>query len=228
MMVVVVLPEADLLPGISQAREQHLVEELVAEAAVEALDEAVLHRLARRDVVPVDASPLAPGEDCHRGQLRPVVRDNHLRSAAKGDQRVELAGDAVAGQRGVGDQGQALPTEVIDHRQHPEPTPVREGITDKIEAPAPVHRVRHQHRPPCAERPLAATSPAHLEPLFAVEPPQLLEVHHDPLPSQHDVQAPVAEPTPLCRNRLHRSPRCGIVRAHASVAYTRPIHLARA
>ena len=41
---------------MGQRREQGLVQELVPEAADEALDEGVLGRLARRDVVPVDAA----------------------------------------------------------------------------------------------------------------------------------------------------------------------------
>jgi hypothetical protein len=40
-----------------------LVEALVAQSAVEALDEAILHRFARRDVVPFDTVLLLPGQE---------------------------------------------------------------------------------------------------------------------------------------------------------------------
>jgi hypothetical protein len=43
-----------------QAAEQSLVEAFIAEAAVEALDEAVLLRLAGSDVVPEDGAVLLP------------------------------------------------------------------------------------------------------------------------------------------------------------------------
>ncbi len=55
-----VFPAAMLLEplDVAQAGEEHFVEELVAEAAVEALDEAVLHGLAWSDAMPVDACAL--------------------------------------------------------------------------------------------------------------------------------------------------------------------------
>jgi hypothetical protein len=43
-----------LCAGVVDVEEQRLIEKLVAHAAVEALDEAVLHPLAGRDDVPVD------------------------------------------------------------------------------------------------------------------------------------------------------------------------------
>ena len=44
-----------------QRAEQCLVEQLVAQAAIEALDEAVLLWLAGRDVMPADAGFVRPG-----------------------------------------------------------------------------------------------------------------------------------------------------------------------
>jgi len=58
--VVVGSPYFDDPPRRGQAAEQVLVQTLVAEPAVEALDEPVLLRLARRDVVPSDATFLLP------------------------------------------------------------------------------------------------------------------------------------------------------------------------
>ncbi len=52
--VVIVLPRPDDLARFGQAREHMLIEALVAQLAVEALDERVLCRLARLDVVPSD------------------------------------------------------------------------------------------------------------------------------------------------------------------------------
>ena len=41
--IVIVLPSADLLPGLAEGREQRLVQQLVPEPPVEALDEAPRH-----------------------------------------------------------------------------------------------------------------------------------------------------------------------------------------
>ena len=65
--VVVVPPGIEHEAGVGQRREQRLVEAFVTQAAVEAFDEAVLHRLARCDVMPVaslaSAKPLAFSPD---------------------------------------------------------------------------------------------------------------------------------------------------------------------
>lgn len=58
---------------LGQRGEERLVEQLVAKAAVEALDEAILHRLAWSDVVPFDLALLSPGEDGVAGELTAVT-----------------------------------------------------------------------------------------------------------------------------------------------------------
>ena len=50
--VIVVAPQCQLAPRIIQAVEDLLVQQVVPEAAVEALDKGVLLRLARIDVAP--------------------------------------------------------------------------------------------------------------------------------------------------------------------------------
>ena len=101
--VVVLDPVGDQGAGVIEAVEQGFVQELVAHAPVEALDEAVLHRFARRDVMPVDFVFRAPGEDGVRGQLGAVIGDDHARLAAVGDDRRQLAGHAPARDRGIGE-----------------------------------------------------------------------------------------------------------------------------
>ena len=59
--VVVDPPFFDDTSGLWQAGEEVLVEALVAQSAIEALDEAVLGRLARCDVVPFHAPFFLPG-----------------------------------------------------------------------------------------------------------------------------------------------------------------------
>ena len=77
--------------------EQRLVEAFVAQAAVEALDLAVLLRLAWRDVVPLDRALLRPPQDRQAGQFGAVVADDHQRrDAPERDDGVEFASDARA------------------------------------------------------------------------------------------------------------------------------------
>lgn len=59
--------------GVDRAAEHGFVQQLVAHPAVERLDEAILHRLARRDVVPFDVLRLTPVKDRIRGQFRPIA-----------------------------------------------------------------------------------------------------------------------------------------------------------
>ena len=59
--VVVAGPVRDLCPGMIEAEEQALVEKFVSHAAIEALAEAVLHRLSRRDEMPDDRVVVRPG-----------------------------------------------------------------------------------------------------------------------------------------------------------------------
>ena len=56
--VVITPPSLQYGTGVRQRFEQRLIQQLVAQPAVEALDETVLLRLAGRDVVPVDAGVL--------------------------------------------------------------------------------------------------------------------------------------------------------------------------
>ena len=75
--VVVDPPFFDDPSGLWQAGKEVLIEALVAQPAIEALDEAVLGRLARCDVVPFHAPFFLPGQDGARGELGAVVADHH-------------------------------------------------------------------------------------------------------------------------------------------------------
>ena len=61
-------PFGDGASGVAEAEEQALVQQLVAHPAVEGFGIAILHRLARCDLVPFDAMILRPGEDRVRGE----------------------------------------------------------------------------------------------------------------------------------------------------------------
>jgi hypothetical protein len=74
------------------------VKALVAHPAVEALDEAILLRLAWSYVVPFDAALLLPAEDGVRGELGAVVADDHGWVTSRLRDAVEFADDPEAGE----------------------------------------------------------------------------------------------------------------------------------
>lgn len=112
------------------AAEQVLIEALVVEP--EALDEAVLHRLVRRDVVPLDAAVLLPSEHRIRCQLRTVVADHKAGMAAPLGDGIQLAGDELARDRVVHHHRKTFPAEVVDHAQDAEPSSAPAEKDDKL------------------------------------------------------------------------------------------------
>ena len=169
--------------------EQRLVEQFVAQAAVETFDEGVLLRLARGDVMPLDAGLLRPAQDRHAGQLGAVVGDTGGRLATPGHDRVELTPDPQAGERGVGDQRQAFAGEVVDDGEDAKAPAVAQLVMQKVERPALVGTLRHGQRCPGAERPLATAATADLKPFLDIEAAQLLVIQHDALAPQQDAAA---------------------------------------
>src|SRR4029077_13817951 len=149
-------------------------QQLVPEAAIEALNEGVLGGLAGCDVVPVDPCFLRPLQDRPAGELGAVVGNTHGGSAAAGDNGVELSCDPQARERGIGHQAEALPGKVVDHSQDPETAAISHNIADEVHGPALVRPPGDRHRGSAAERPLAPTTPTHLEPLLGIEPAELL------------------------------------------------------
>ena len=70
--VVVGPPGREACPDVRERGEQGLVEEFVPQPSVEALDEGILDRLARGDVVPVDPGAVGEAQDGVRGELVPL------------------------------------------------------------------------------------------------------------------------------------------------------------
>ena len=71
--VVIVSPESQLPPRIIQTVEDLLVEQLVAQAAVEAFDEGILLRFARIDIIPINIVIAGPLQDRTTGELGSVT-----------------------------------------------------------------------------------------------------------------------------------------------------------
>ena len=73
----------DKEPGLGDGAEPVLVEAVIAEGAVEALHESVLHGLAGLDVVKVDLVLHRPEMKGFSGELGPIVDGDGGRQAAR-------------------------------------------------------------------------------------------------------------------------------------------------
>lgn len=100
--VVIGTPSTEQRTDLGKCGEQRLVQEFVAQAAVERLDERVLGGLCRCDVGPLDPGPVGPAQDRIAGELSAVVADDHSRLAARRDQPIEFGCHPQARERGVG------------------------------------------------------------------------------------------------------------------------------
>ncbi len=132
------------------------------------------------------------------------------------DQSVQLAHDAMARQRGVGYESQALAREVVDDGQDTEAAPVRERVRDEVQRPALVPILRHGCWGSRPERALATAPFTDDKPLLPVDPTELLVVHSEALAPEQQVQTSVAEPAALSR-------QCFQARAQHTVIIASPI-----
>ncbi len=116
-LVVVLPPGGDGGPGLLQRPEPLLVQALVAELAVEALDVAVLHGSPRLDQDMPDAMCLRPAHEGAAGELGAVVGAHRQRVAAKEGSLVEQPGDVLARDAPIHRDAHTFMTEVVGHRQ---------------------------------------------------------------------------------------------------------------
>ena len=178
--VEVLPPLGDGAADVVEAKEQALIQQLVAHPAIEALDIPVLHRLARRDVVPFDAMILRPGEDGVRGELRagsetitPGLPRREMRAvSSRATRRPEI--DVS------GDRGQAFARHVIDDVQHTKASAAGELAVHEVQRPARVCPCLDQDRRPRADRAPPRPPLAHRQALLAVEPVDAVDPRRSP------------------------------------------------
>ena len=182
-----------------------LVQALVPQLAVEALQEAVLLRLARRDVVPFDAVLLGPLKHGIAGELGAVVEDDHLRLAALGHDPIEHAGNPRTGQRGIDLGGSSSRVSWSSTLNTPEaPARLLEHVRHEVEHPNLVRSMRPMQRRPRADRALAATSPANRKSFLAIKPVDLLHFMHCPWRFLAISRKLIAEPASFGRQRTQQ------------------------
>jgi hypothetical protein len=192
--VVVGDPGADEPASLIEIDEQALVEKLVAHAAVERLDEAVLHRPAWRDVVPIDAMILRPHQHGVGGELSAIVRHDHLGFAARRNNHGELASNAFARDRCVGDCRQAFTRDVVHDVEDAKAPAVGELVVDEVERPARVDLSLDQDRCACPDRSAPGSALANCQPFLAVYPVDAVDARRLSLFPQQNEQPSIAEP----------------------------------
>ena len=120
LVVVVDAPRFDLCLRVVEIDKPFFVQALVAELAVEALDETVFHGLAGANEVEVHAVTVRPGIKLAAGEFWTVVGREGGRQSGRGCEPVELARDPRGRQRRIDDDRRALLADDVDDREHPE------------------------------------------------------------------------------------------------------------
>ncbi len=137
--VIIVTPTRDDLACVGQTPESMLVQAFIAESAVEALNEGVLHRLARLDIVPGDPTRNPP-QDRATSQFGPIITDNDLGHAAHADELFEFAHHTYSAERSIDYRGQAFAAEVVDDAQNAKASAGTARIGDEVERPPFIDR----------------------------------------------------------------------------------------
>ena len=209
--IIVDPPCLDDAASLAEAVEQVLVETFVPQAAIERFHERILCRLPGCNVVPFDAGLLHPFQDRVTGQLRAVVRDDHLRAATLVDQTGEFPRNADTRQRDIDNRRQGLACEVIDDAERPEPPAIAQGVGDEVEAPSLVRPLGEVHRAAGADCALPAAPALHGETFLLVDPEHLLVVSAQPLAVEQNAQPAVTKPAAGRSQRPQTLPHDSII-----------------
>jgi hypothetical protein len=192
-LVVVLTPECDGRSGLLQRLEPLLVQALVTEFAVKALDVAVLHGPAGLDQDVANAMSLRPAHKGPAGEFRAVVCAYGQRVAPEDSGLVEQPRHVLARYSPVHREGHALVAEVISHRQAFDAPPGTQAVADKVHAPHLIDRRGQLQRDSLADGAFDLLSLAHRQIGGAVKAVDALVVHAREVWAQHVVDTPVAE-----------------------------------
>ena len=113
-----------------------LIEALVPEAAVKALDEGVLDGLARFDKPQSHACPFGPLEHGTACSFGTVVQDDFFGETSQQSQIIQIPRHTGTRDRDIDDLTRADFAVVVDDVQNPEATIVGQLVVNEVEAPA--------------------------------------------------------------------------------------------
>ena len=129
-LVVIAPPIGNDFPSLVQRLEPVLVQALVAEFPIEALDVAVLHRLARLDQQVTHAVLDGPGNEGSARELRPVVCPDCGGIASEPGCPVEQPRDVLARDAVVHRDVDAFVAEVVGYRQALQTATIGQAVAD--------------------------------------------------------------------------------------------------
>lgn len=112
------------------------IQVVVAEVAIETLDEAVLHGMAGANERQLHAVRNRPVIERATDALRAIVAHGRLRAAVHYEQALKRLHDAPRRELAVLHKQRTLPREVILERAHAARPALDRGVTHKIHAPA--------------------------------------------------------------------------------------------
>ncbi len=211
-LVEVAAPFSNGHSGLVQRLEPLLVEALVAELAVEALDEPILRRLARCDQDVAHAATRGPGHECLTGEFRSVVGSDGCGVAAESRGLVEQARHVGARNAVVDRNVHTFMAEVVGHGQALQPSAVGQTVADKIHAPHLVDRFGQLQRHALGRRAPDLLALAHSQVGLAVQPIHPLMVDARKCGAQQVVDAPIPEPPPDMRDLNDLAVQCRVER----------------
>src|ERR1041384_2782940 len=130
--VVLLQPLFSLLTHFLQALKHEHVEHRFPVAAIESLDEAVLHRFAWFDELQSHTMVFSPLSHSYRDELGTIIQSQLERIAADSGYLVKLAHDPRGRQVEVDDDRQRFAIKVIDDIEGAEARSIPQRITHKV------------------------------------------------------------------------------------------------
>src|SRR5690606_36119384 len=167
----------DLHLGCCERGEPVEVQAVVAEGAVEALDEAVLHRFAGLHEVDLDATGIRPGVERPARELRTVVGNDHVGETSLAPQALEHLNDPHSWQRMRNLDRQAFARQLVADVQAAEATSAGQRVAHEIRAPPLVRSLEFRSYRPRDRRPLALPPSAYREVLEPIGSLHTLSVY---------------------------------------------------
>lgn len=215
--VVVEAPGFDRGPRVEDRRKRVLVEQLVAEAPVEALDAPVLHRPARLDEVQLDIGLSRPAEHRIARELGAVVELQGRRQAPQTGESREGAHNAITGKREIHLDADRLAGEIVHDRERSIFATVTEHVVHEVERPALIWTADGRDGVTADVAHTALAPGTQLKPFNAIDPMNALVVDDKAFTPQHHRQPSITEASPLCSQRLEPFEQPWIVHAPYAV-----------
>ncbi len=194
-----------------------LIQALVTEAAVEALDVCVLDRFSRTDEVQPHPALIGPGIEYLALELRPVVDRNRQRQPAQIGEALENRRNTPAIDRCIDLERQTLAAVVVNDRKTPELPTIDQAVSDEIHRPAAIHSAWLRQRFALKKPNSLALSPTHRQARFSVQPVGALAIYFPTLTTQQNMNAPIPVPTLLARELADPLAQSGRYRSTAAI-----------